>query len=236
MWVIIQFLCKVNIQAQRGDNIHQLPERRVHNFPSSFQHEIYIYIISGNLKHNNNTKVILVIIHTIHLTFNNQLPIYYHRKLRPKIIKLACMHSKRLLQVFLPKILCGDLPGLCVPLRSVSTQLAYRKVVIFPQLSPTSYKNGVRIGIGRKIGKTEVERVENGLTRASYASGCNHSQVPHASVTHPRFSTVAGRQFGSETVVRVDRRSSVRFISPRGYQVSRGTRVGLHCRVSQSHC
>ena len=53
-----------------------------------------------------------------------------------------------------------------MPLRSVSTQLAYRKVVIFPQLSPISF-NRVRIGIGRKIGKTEVERDENRLTRAS---------------------------------------------------------------------
>ena len=86
---------------------------------------------------------------------------------RPKIIKLACMHSKRLLQVLLPKIPCGDLPGLCVLLRSVSTQLAYRKVVIFRQLSPISYKMELGLELGGKLGKTEVERVKNGLTRTS---------------------------------------------------------------------
>ena len=67
--------------------------------------------MNGNLEHNSSTQVILIIIHNIHLAFNNQLPTINNRKQGPKTIKLACMHSKRLLQVLLPKIPCGDLPG-----------------------------------------------------------------------------------------------------------------------------
>ena len=57
----------------------------------------WTYIYSGSLKYNSNTQIILIIFYTIHLTFNNQIPTFNHEKLRPKIIKLACIHSKRLL-------------------------------------------------------------------------------------------------------------------------------------------
>ena len=36
----------------------------------------------------------------------------------------------------------------------------------FSHLSPIPYKNRVRVGIGREIGQTEVERAENSTTRA----------------------------------------------------------------------
>ena len=79
--IIIQNSCKINIHAQRGDSIHQLLERRFHKFPSSFQHEVYIIIMNGNLEHNSSTQVILIIIHNIHLAFNNQLPTINNGKL-----------------------------------------------------------------------------------------------------------------------------------------------------------
>ena len=64
------------------------------------------------------------------------------------------------------------------------------------------------------------------LPRTSHGPGQTHSEVPRVSVTRPRFSAAAGRRFGLGAVVRVDR-GSPGFVSSRGYQVSRGTRVGL---------
>ena len=89
----------------------------------------------------------------------------------------------------------------------------------FPSIWSYFNQNGFRIGIWRKIGKTEIDRAKNKLTRASHAPGSNHSRVPRASVTRLEFPAVAGRGFGSNAVARVDRGLSVRFGSPRGYRV-----------------
>ena len=78
------------------------------------------------------------------------------------------------------------------------------KNIDFPPLDPISYKSRVRIGIGRKIGNTGVERDKNELTRASHVPRQAHSQVPCASATCARFYAVAGCRFGSGAVVQVD--------------------------------
>ena len=82
------------------------------------------------------------------------------------------MPSERLLQVFLPKILCDDLHDWHVRLVSRFYTNRVSTISEFLHLGPKSHKNVIRIGIGMKIKQIEVERDENWPT-------CTSHTLPH---------------------------------------------------------
>ena len=63
----------------------------------------------------------------------------------------------------------------------------------FLQLGPISYKNRVRIRIGKKIGQIEVEQAKNEITRSPHVLPHVHTSYTHIHMLHTRLTRSSHR-------------------------------------------